>query len=303
MTDRRILVLALLAIGGAGESSAQDLEPRQYSNAPTGLNFLAAGYARQDGSVLFDPVVQLENASLEIDGPLVGYARAVALGDMSGRVDAVVGRVCLSGSADFQGQRFTRDVCGLTDAKMRVAINFIGAPALSMQEFVGNRDNLVVGASIQLTVPVGDYDPARLANIGSNRWAAKAEIGASKVVRLWTLEGSVAGTFHQDNDEFFGGNMREQDPIYALQLHVVRSFQSGPWLAVDWNHYRGGKTKTNAVPNADFQSNERFGLTLSLPINRRQSIKLNASSGISTRTGTDFDTYGAVWQYRWGAGL
>jgi hypothetical protein len=61
--------------------------------------------------------------------------------------------------------------------------------------------------------------------------------------------------------------------------------------------------KTNAVPNADFQSNERFGLTLSLPINRRQSIKLNASSGISTRTGTDFDTYGAVWQYRWGAGL
>jgi hypothetical protein len=211
--------------------------------------------------------------------------------------------VCLSGGADFQGQRFTRDVCGLTDLKTRVAINFIGAPALTMQEFVRNRDNLVVGASLQLTVPVGDYDPARLANIGSNRWAAKAEIGASKVVRLWTFDGSAAATFHQDNDEFFGGSVREQEPVYALQLHVVRSLQSGVWLAIDWNHYRGGQSTTNAVINADFQSNERFGLTLSLPINRRQSIKFNASSGISTRTGTDFDTYGAVWQYRWGAGL
>jgi hypothetical protein len=303
MIDRRKLVLALLAIGGGVEGAAQDLEPRQYSNAPIGLNFLAAGYARQDGSVLFDPVVQLENASLEIDGPLFGYARAIAFGGMSGRVDAAVGRVCLFGSADFQGQRFTRDVCGLTDVKTRVAVNFIGAPALTMQEFARNRDNLVVGASLQLTVPVGDYDPARLANIGSNRWAAKAEIGASKVVRLWSFEGSVAATFHEDNDEFFGGAMREQDPIYALQLHVVRSFQSGVWLAIDWNHYRGGESTTNGVNNSDFQSNERFGLTLSLPINRRQSIKLYASSGISTRTGTDFDTYGAVWQYRWGAGL
>jgi hypothetical protein len=298
----RLAFLALLALG-VGESVAQDLEPRQYSNAPIGLNFLVAGYARQDGSVLFDPVVQLENASLEIDGPLFGYARALAFGGMSGRVDAALGRVCLSGGADFQGQRFTRDVCGLTDLKTRVAINFIGAPALTMQEFVRNRDNLVVGASLQLTVPVGDYDPARLANIGSNRWAAKAEIGASKVVRLWTFEGSAAATFHQDNDEFFGGSVREQEPVYALQLHVVRSLQSGVWLAIDWNHYRGGQSTTNAVINADFQSNERFGLTLSLPINRLQSIKFNASSGISTRTGTDFDTYGAVWQYRWGAGL
>jgi hypothetical protein len=303
MMDRRAIFLACFALGGASDVLAQDLEPRQYSNAPTGLNFLAAGYIRQDGSVLFDPVVQLENASLTIDGPLVGYARAVAFGDLSGRVDAAVGRVCLSGSADYLGQRYTRDVCGLTDAKMRVAINFIGAPAMTMQELARNRDNLVVGASLQLTAPVGDYDPARLANIGSNRWAAKAEIGASKVVRLWTFEGSLAGTFHQDNDEFFGGNTREQDPIYALQLHVVRSFQSGVWLAVDWNHYRGGESRTNAVPNADFQSNERFGVTFSLPINRRQSIKINASSGVSTRTGTDFDTYGAIWQYRWGAGL
>jgi len=40
-----------------------------------------------------------------------------------------------------------------------------------------------------------------------------------------------------------------------------------------------------------------------LPINRRQSIKLYYSSGVVTRTGTDFDTVGAAWQYRWGGGF
>ena len=40
-----------------------------------------------------------------------------------------------------------------------------------------------------------------------------------------------------------------------------------------------------------------------VPIDRYFSIKLNASSGISTRTGSDFDTIGVVGQYRWGAGL
>jgi hypothetical protein len=295
-----LLVSISLAVVGA---RAQDLEPRQYSNAPIGLNFLVAGYVHQEGSVLFDPVIQLENAELSLEGPVVGYARSVALGGMSGKVDMGVVRACLSGSADFQGQRYTRDVCGWSDAKVRASVNFIGAPALTMQEFARNRQNLVVGASVQLTVPIGQYDPARLANIGTNRWAAKAELGVSKAVQLWTLELSAAGTFHEDNDDFFGGSVREQAPIYSLQLHVVRSFMRGHWIAVDATHYEGGRTTLDGRINADFQSNGRFGLTGSIPVNRRQSVKLYASRGVSTRTGTDFDVLGAAWQYRWGAGL
>jgi hypothetical protein len=50
-------------------------------------------------------------------------------------------------------------------------------------------------------------------------------------------------------------------------------------------------------------SNSRLGLTVAVPIDRYYSIKFNASSGISTRTGTNFNTAGLVLQYRWGAGL
>jgi hypothetical protein len=32
-------------------------------------------------------------------------------------------------------------------------------------------------------------------------------------------------------------------------------------------------------------------------------LKLYAHTGVYTRTGTDFDTIGLAWQYRWGAGF
>jgi hypothetical protein len=42
---------------------------------------------------------------------------------------------------------------------------------------------------------------------------------------------------------------------------------------------------------------------VALPVNRHNSIKLYGSTGVSTRTGSDFDVVGIAWQYRWGGGL
>jgi hypothetical protein len=294
-----LLLLILLRVGAAG---AQDLEPRQYSNIPIGFNFLAAGYADSNGSVLADPSIALENASIDVGSSFVGFARGLALGNLSGKVDASLARSCLSGSADYQGQHYSRNVCGLGDARVRLSVNFIGAPALPLQEFAQYRQNVIVGASVQLSAPTGDYDPDRLVNIGTNRWAIKAEIGASKVMRKWILEGALAGSFYQANNDFFGGNTREQDPIYSLQGHLVRGFGRGAWVAIDTTYFHGGQTVTNGTLNQNLQANSRFGLTVSVPINRKQSIKFNASSGLSTRTGSDFDTLGVAWQYRWGKG-
>jgi hypothetical protein len=292
-----------LAVALVRPALAQDLEPRNYMNAPVGLNFAVAGYTLSDGAVLFDPTVALDNAEIEIDGPVLGYARALAFAGKSARVDVGVGKVCLSGSADFQGQRVTRDVCGLTDAKLRFAVNFIGAPALTAAEFAGYQHDLVVGASFAVNAPVGQYDAARLVNIGTNRWAAKTEIGMSKSAGRWLIELSLAGTVFEDNPEFAGSNTRSQDPIWSLQAHVGRNFASGMWIAIDATHYEGGRTATNGVLNNDLQSNGRLGVTLSVPFNRRQSLKIGGSRGVATRTGTDFDQLIVGWQYRWGGGI
>jgi len=290
----------LLAAWPFTVAHAQDLEPRLFTNVPIGINFLAAGYADSEGNVLFDPSVALENANIAINGPVLGYGRSMRLGPFSGKVDGAVARVCLDGEADYQGERVTRDVCGVTDARARITVNFLGAPPLTRQQFAGYEQNWVLGGSLQLGLPVGDYDSSRLVNIGANRRSAKLELGVSKDLVHWLLEVSLAETLYEDNGDFFGGRLREQQPITALQGHAVYRFDSGVWLAVDATRYHGGETATDEVESNDLQSNVRLGLTVSMPINPKQSVKLSASTGVSTRTGTDFDTLGAVWQYAWG---
>jgi len=298
--SRMAIAAALLASWPIRGALAQDLEPRLYTNVPLGINFLGAGYGYSDGNVLFDPAIPLDNAQIEIDGPVLGYGRSVRLGPFSGKVDGAIARVCLDGAADYQGERVTRNVCGWTDARARMTVNFIGAPPLKRQEFASYRQDWVFGASLQLGLPVGDYDPARLVNIGANRESAKLELGVSKSLPHWLLEVSLADTYYADNTNFYGGGVRAQDSIASLQGHAVYRFAKGIWLALDATGYHGGKTTTNGITSSDLQSNTRLGLTASLPVNAKQSLKLAASTGLSTRTGTDFDTVAAVWQYAWG---
>ena len=298
-----VAACCLLCFFQFGELSAQELEPRQYSNIPIGLNFLVAGYGLSQGGVLFDPVIALENAAIDIDGPIIGYARSVAIGSFSGKLDAGIGRACLSGAADYEGERRLRDVCGWTDTRVRLSVNFLGAPARRIEKFGEYRQDLIIGASIQISAPTGQYDSAKLVNIGTNRASAKLEIGMSKALRQWLFELALAGTVYQTNDDFFGGASLQQSSVASLQAHAVRNFSTGIWLAVDWTYYSGGQTRTNGVENNNRLSNSRFGATLSVPINRRQSVKANFSTGVSTRTGTDFNTLSVLWQYRWGSGL
>ncbi|HEY6867813.1 MAG TPA: transporter, partial [Candidatus Eisenbacteria bacterium] len=66
------LVTCALAAGAAA-ASAQSIEPRAYSNAPVGVNFLIAGYAYTSGGVSFDPSLPITNPHLGISSALLAY--------------------------------------------------------------------------------------------------------------------------------------------------------------------------------------------------------------------------------------
>ena len=51
-----------------------------------------------------------------------------------------------------------------------------------------------------------------------------------------------------DNDDFFGGARREQEPIATLQAHVGYTFRPGLWLAADATYYAGGQSTINRPP-------------------------------------------------------
>ena len=282
---------------------AQEIEPRTYSNTPIGVNFLLAGYGHAEGGVATDPSIPLENANLRTHSTVFAYARSFEVGGQSGKFDLIVPYGWVSGTAEFAGQPREREVSGFGDPKLRFSLNFYGAPALSLPDFASYRQDLIVGASVQVSVPSGQYDADKLVNIGTNRWFVKPEIGFSKAWGPWTLELATAATFFADNDDFLGGKTREQDPIYSVQGGLIYGFRNGIWVAFNGTYFTGGRTTVDGVEDDDLQKNSRAGLTVALPVDRHNSVQLYARTGLSPRTGTDFDTVGILWQYRWGGGL
>jgi hypothetical protein len=294
-----LLVFLILAV----RVDAGEIEPRAYGNAPVGVNFLIAGYAHSEGGLATEVSSPLKDAVLGLDFALLAYARSFELLGKAGKVDVILPCSDMSGSALVAGEYRERNVSGFSDPKLRLSVNFVGAPVLSVQEFAGWQQDLIVGASIQVSPPLGQYDPDRMVNLGSNRWFVRPDIGISKAWGDFVLELSTGVIFFADNNEYYGGRNLEQNPVSVTQAHVIYTFGRGVWGAVSWVCDYGGRTKIDGVRNDDEQSNSRVGAMFSMPVNRNNSIKIFSSTGVITRYGTEYDLAGISWQYRWGNGL
>ena len=139
-------------------------------------------------------------------------------------------------------------------------------------------------------------------NLGNNRWSFRPELGISKTWGQWTAEFAPSAFYFTDNTDFFNGRTFAQAPIYFVRGHLIYNFKSGIWVSLDGSYIAGGRTTVNGVRGDNEQTNTRVGLTFALPVDRQNSIKFNASTGIWTRTGSEFSAFGVAWQYRWGAG-
>ena len=267
------------------------------------MNFFIAGYAETRGGIAFDTALPVTDPQLETSSLVIGYARALDFWGKSGKFDIIVPYTSLEGSAIYKGDPVTREVEGFGDPLLRVSVNFLGAPALGPAEFKSYHQDLIVGASLQVSAPVGQYDETKLVNLGAHRWFFKSEVGASKAWGPWIVELKGAVTLFTDNDSFFNDKKREQNPLYSAQAHAIYNFGPGIWGSVDATYFAGGRTTIDGVLNNDLQRNWRLGATLALPFDARNSIKFYASSGVSARTGNNFDLLGVAWQYRWGGGL
>ncbi len=303
----RVMLGALLAaqFGGSavGEATAQDLEPRAFSPVPVGLNFAALGYAYSYGNVVLDPALPITDGEADVHSMLAAYVRTIDFFGMSGKIDAAVPYVAYGkwkGLVEGVPDSTTRR--GFGDPIVRLSANFIGAPALKLPEFMQRRQGTVVGASFQVRMPLGQYDPTKLINLGTNRWTFKPRIGVSQPIGRWILEGHGTAWFFTDNPDNFG-NRISQDPLWALDAHVARLFGSGIWASFDLGYIVGGRTSSDGVPSTARQESVRGGATLAIPLAKRHSIKLGYFFGLYTELGSDFDNLLAVYQYRWGGGI
>jgi hypothetical protein len=292
------------AIGGgvllwSALTSAQEMEPRSYSAVPIGTNFVVANYARSSGGVSLDPALPITGLEATINTYSLGYSHSfgVAGHTVSFAVSVPYSNADLTGNVEgAPGQAYRS---GLGDVRFRVAANLLGDPALTPEEFARRNPSTILGVSLSVVAPTGQYVPSRLINIGSNRWSFKPEIGLSQPFGNWFVEGAVGVWLFTNNADFFGGRQRSQDPLFAFQWHGGYNFLPGLWIAADFTYFAGGQTSVNGVNDHDLQDNTRYGITLSVPLARQWSAKLAWSRGLTTRVGGDFQTFSLALQYRW----
>lgn len=278
---------------------AQEMEPRAYSRAPVGSQIALVTYAYQTGDVVTDASLPLRDVSVKLNSVIVGYGRTFGLVGRQANVSFAVPYI----RGDVRGTVFETQQSvkrsGLGDLRVRFMMNLMGSPALKPGEFARYKPKPVLGFSLAVVTPTGQYDPARLVNLSSHRWAFKPELGYSKPVGRWALEGAGGAWFFTANNNFFGGSHREQRPLLSLQAGLVYTLQKRMWLSFNATYYRGGNTVLNGTNNNDRQANSRIGVTYSLPLNQKQSLKVAWSRGVTTRFGGSFNTFAVGWQYAW----
>jgi hypothetical protein len=276
---------------------AQDLEPRAYSPSPVGTTFLIATATRSSGGVFTDPSAPITDVEATVGILGIGVGHTFAIGSKQA---LVLGALPITwGEASGQVGEGRHEVSrrGLADLRVRLSVILRGSPALTAAEFARAPRRVILGASLTVVAPTGQYEPTKLVNLGSHRWSFKPEAGMSVPAGRWTFDSYAAVWLFTDNDKYYPGmSLRSQDPILALQGHVSYTLGRRTWLAINGTWYSGGQTRIGETANADLQRNTRLGATWSQLITARQSLKFAYSTGAITRVGADFRTITAAWQ-------
>ena len=304
---RIALLMTLGAMCTAPSARGQDLTPRAYVITPLRSNAIVVTDIYNDGDLNFEGVVPIEDASGTINAVAVGFYRSLSLLGRSANVNVVLPY----GNGTFDGvvlgSPYTTHRSGLFDIPVRFSVNLVGGPALEPGEWVKWQQKTLIGASLKVAIPVGQYDETLLINLGSNRWAFKPEVGFSHRVGNWIVDAYGALWFFTKNPEFFSNNVyyagtrsQTQDPIAVAELHLSYDVRPRLWVSLDGNFWHGGKTTVNGVENpSTLQKSSRVGVTASIPLTTHQAVKLGFAEGAYARFGGDYSIVSAAWQYSW----
>ncbi len=293
------LFLAMVLTGAV--SLAQELTPRAYWPAPKGTKVVTMAYQYSTGDILMDPSLPIVGVDSRINVTQFSYLHTINLAGRTASVQFSAPYSWGTTEGAVDGVDRSRYIAGWADARARLSVNLLGAPTLDKAAFQQLRaePRALVGMSLQVSAPTGDYEKDRLINVGTNRWAIKPAIGyIHPVTRTWLTELEIGAWIFGDNDEFLG-TTREQSPIVSGDFHLIKRIKPGFWCSLDLNYYYGGRTTIGGELRADLQRNSRAGVTLVFPVRPHHALRASLSAGTVTSSGGDFDLFSLVYIFAW----
>lgn len=283
---------------------AQDLAPRAYVITPVSSNAATFTYSFYDGGVNFNGVVPVTNATGTFSVPVFSLYHSFSFFGRSANILGALpyGVGYFQGELNEQHRQIYRS--RLMDFALRVSVNLKGGPAMEPAAFAKWKQKVLLGVSLKIIAPTGQYDPTKLINWGINRWAFKPEIGYSRRWGNWLVDGYAGVWLYTTNEAFISMPKpapQTESPIGSFEAHLSYDFpKERAWASLDGNFWFGGATGLNGVANpATKQTSSRIGGTASIPLSKHQAIKFSYSTGTYIRFGGNYQTVSAAWQYHW----
>lgn len=307
-TILKLVLAAVLATWPVQVLRAQDLAPRAYVVGPTHANAVILSYSFNDGGILFNEAIPITNSTATLHISIFTYYHSLSFFGRFANFTASLPY----GVGHFQGtfvdgeNKLYRS--GLLDSVFRFSVNLKGGPAMSVKEFQSWQQKTVLGASLKVVAPTGQYDSTKLINNGSNRWAFKPEFGYSRRLGHWVLDASGAAWFFTTNPVFWSHNAfnpgiqsQAQGAIGAVEGHLSYDFtKQRLWISLDANTWFGGRISLNGIENPKtHQLSSLIGATASVPLNKHQSLKIGYNSSDYVQYGGYFQNVSLAWQYSW----
>ena len=282
---------------------AQDLSPRAFLITPRDFNVVNLTYSFFHGSIDFDGAAPITGATGTYSVPILGYYHSFSFFGRSANVNAGLPYAIGNFQGNLAGQPRHLYRSGLVDFTSRISVNLMGGPSMPPREYMRWKQKTLLGLSLKVLAPTGQYDPAKLVNWGTNRWAFKPELGYSRRWRNWILDAYGGAWFYTTNPQYYSPpnpKPQSENPIGSFEGHLSYDFKPRLWFSLDGNYWFGGATSLNGVANpATRQRSSRVGVTASVPLGKHQSVKFSYNNGAYIRFGGNYQNFSVGWQYSW----
>jgi hypothetical protein len=285
----------------------QDLTPRAYLITPCRANAVTLVWSFFDGSINLNGVLPASGATGRYNVEIANYYHSFGVLGRSANFVMTLpyGEGHFDGTVVGAEQHLYRS--GLIDSVYRLAVNLKGGPAMQPREFAKWNQKVLLGTSLKVIAPTGQYDPTKLINWGANRWAFKPEFGYSQRKGKWILDGYAGVWFFTTNHDYWSRNIYypgtrslTQKPVESFEGHLSYNFKPKLWVSLDGNFWVGGVTSSAGVENPlTTQKNSRIGATVAIPFGTHQSLKFSYSNGTYIRFGGNYQNLSVAWQYGW----
>jgi len=283
---------------------AQDLAPRAYVITAVHSNAINITWSFFDGGVNFNGTIPVTNATGTYYVSIINYYHSMSFFGRSANISVLLPYAVGNFQGDLAGQFRSLYRSGLADSSLRFSVNLMGGPAMQPKEFAKWKQKRLLGVSLRVVAPTGQYSSTKLINWGANRWAFKPEIGYSERRGHWLFDGYAGGWFYTTNQSYFTGGAavqpQSESPILSLEGHLGYDIKPRFWLSLDGNFWWGGITSLSGIQNlATKQVGSRIGGTVSIPLSKHQSIKASYSNGTYISFGGNYQNVSVGWQYSW----